>query len=139
MSLTRIYLPLNAVRLRELAESRVVGPPPLAAHGVTDDVRAADPTGDDEEWEYVALGEAARASADGLPAGERRRVVAAADVDESWVAAADGGSVASAVTVSEPVPLQRIASFHVDETDVADDDELLWYDVTELTGLLDLF
>ena len=46
---------------------------------------------------------------------------------------------ASAVTVSEPVPLQRIASFHVDETDVADDDELLWYDVTELTGLLDLF
>ena len=30
MSLTRIYLPLNAARLRELAESRVVGPPPLA-------------------------------------------------------------------------------------------------------------
>ena len=82
MSLTRIYLPLNAVRLRELAESRVVGPPPLAAHGVTDGVRAADPTGDDEEWEYVALGEAARASAAGLPAGERRRVVAAADVDD---------------------------------------------------------
>ena len=128
MSLTRIYLPLNAVRLRELAESREVGPPPLAAHGVTDGIRAADPTGDDEEWEYVAL-----------PAGERRRVVAAADVDESWVAAADDGSVASAITVSESVPLQRIASFHVDESDVADDDELLWYDVTELTGLLDLF
>ena len=119
MSLTRIYLPLNAVRLRELAESRLVGPPPLAAHGVTDGIRAA--------------------SAVGLPAGERRRVVAAADVDEAWVAAADDGSVASAVTVSEPVPLQRIASFHVDESDVADDDELLWYDVTELTGLLDLF
>ena len=139
MSLTRIYLPLNAARLRELAERRVVGPPPLAAHGVTDGVRAADPTGDDEEWEYVALGEAAVASAAGLPAGERRRVVAAADVDESWVAAAGDGSVASAVTVSEPVPLQRIASFHVDETDLAADDELLWYDVTELTGLLDHF
>jgi len=81
-----------------------------------------------------AVGQAA-----GLPAGERRRVVAAADVDESWVAVANGGGVASAITVSEPVPLQRIASFHVDETDVAADDELLWYDVTELTGLLDLF
>ena len=43
MSLTRIYLPLNAARLRELAESRVVGPAPLAAHGVTDGVRAARP------------------------------------------------------------------------------------------------
>ena len=69
MSLTRIYLPLNAVRLRELAESRVVGPSPLAAHGVTDGVRAADPTGDDEECEYVALSEAAQASAAGAAGG----------------------------------------------------------------------
>jgi hypothetical protein len=46
--------------------------------------------------------------------------------------------VASAVTVSQPVPMQRIASFHVDEHDVADEDELLWYDVTELEALLDL-
>jgi hypothetical protein len=138
MSLTRIYLPLNAARLRELAQSRVVGPVPLAAHGVTDGVRSADPTGDEEEWEYVALGEAAEASAAGLPPGERRRVVAAADVEDSWVSAADGGAPASAVTVSQPVPMQRIASFHVDENDVADDDELLWYDVTELPALLDL-
>ena len=64
--------------------------------------------------------------------------MAAADVDDSWVTAADADGVASAVTVSQPVPMQRIASFHVDEKDVADDDELLWYDVTELDGLLDL-
>jgi hypothetical protein len=138
MSLTRIYLPLDAVRLRELAESRVLGPAPLSAHGVTEGVRSADPTGDEEEWEYVALGEAAEASAASLPAGQRRRVVAAADVDDSWVAVADGADAASAVTVLQPVPMQRIASFHIDERDVADDDELLWYDVTELAGLLDL-
>jgi hypothetical protein len=138
MSPTRIYLPLNAARLRDLATTRVLGPAPLAAHGVTSNVRAGDPNGDQEGWEYVALGEAAEASAASLPAGERRRVVAAADVDDSWVTAADADGVASAVTVSQPVPMQRIASFHVDEKDVADDDELLWYDVTELDGLLDL-
>jgi hypothetical protein len=138
MSPTRIYLPLNAARLRDLATTRVLGPAPLAAHGVTSNVRAGDPNGDQEGWEYVALGEAAEASAASLPAGERRRVVAAADVDDSWVSAADADGVASAVTVSQAVPMQRIASFHVDEKDVADDDELLWYDVTELDGLLDL-
>jgi hypothetical protein len=138
MSLTRIYLPLNAARLRELASSRVLGPGPLPAHGVTGSIRAGDPNGDQEGWEYVALGEAAEASAASLPSGERRRVVAAADVDDSWVTAADADGVASAVTVSQPVPMQRIASFHVDEKDVADDDELLWYDVTELEALLDL-
>ena len=138
MSPTRIYLPLSAARLRELATSRVLGPAPLAAHGVTSIVRAGDPNGDQEGWEYLALGEAAEASAASLPSGERRRVVAAADVDDSWVTAADADGVASALTVSQPVPMQRIASFHVDEKDVADDDELLWYDVTELDGLLDL-
>ena len=119
MSPTRIYLPLNAVRLRELAENRVVGPSPLSAPGVTDGVRAADPTGDDEEWEYAALGEAARAVGGRAAAGERRRVVAAADVDGLGVEPLPtAAAMASAVTVSEPVPLQRIASFHVDETDV---------------------
>jgi len=138
MSLTRIYLPLSAARLRELASSRVLGPAPLPAHGVTGSIRAGDPNGEQEGWEYVALGEAAEASAASLPPGERRRVVVAADVDDSWVTAADVDGVASAVTVSQPVPMQRIASFHVDEKDVADDDELLWYDVTELEALLDL-
>ena len=138
MSLTRIYLPLSAARLRELASSRVLGPGPLPAHGVTGSVRAGDPNGEQEGWEYVALGEAAEASAASLPPGERRRVVVAADVDDSWVTAADVDGVASAVTVSQPVPMQRIASFHVDEKDVADDDELLWYDVTELEALLHL-
>jgi hypothetical protein len=138
MSLTRIYLPLNAARLRELASCRVLGPGPLAAHGVTDSIRAGDPNDDQEGWEYLALGEAAEASAVSLTSGERRRVVAAADVDDSWVTAAGADGVASAVTVSQPVPMQRIASFHVDEKDVADDDELLWYDVTELDALLDL-
>jgi hypothetical protein len=138
MSLTRIYLPLNAARLRELASSRALGPGPLPAPGVTGSIRAGDPNGDQEGWEYVALSEAAEASAASLPSGERRRVVAAADVDDSWVSPADADGVASAVTVSQPVPMRRIASFHVDEKDVADDDELLWYDVTELEALLDL-
>ena len=64
--------------------------------------------------------------------------MAAADVSSDSVlpAAADPDTV-SEVTISDPVELRRIASFQVDGDDPADDD-LLWYDVTELPVVLDL-
>jgi hypothetical protein len=41
------------------------------------------------------------------------------------------------VSISDSVALKRIASFHVDG-DVSQDDDLLWYDVTELPVVLAL-
>ncbi len=62
----------------------------------------------------------------------------AADADPAWVQAG-GGDPSSAVGLVAPVPLGRVASFHVDEESSDGDDdaeeeaaELLWYDVTEL-------
>jgi hypothetical protein len=136
MTLTRVYLPLDAEALRALARTRELDGVPLPAHGVTDALRAAQPAGDEDELEYAALW----AAADACTARGARRVVAAADVDPAWLdpAPAGGSGDVSALVVTEPVPLQRIASFHVDETGGSEDDELSWYDATELPVLLDL-
>ena len=63
MSQTRIYLPLDAKGVRRLAADREVRPAPLRAFAVTDRVERALPDGDEEEWEYAALTEAAEAAA----------------------------------------------------------------------------
>jgi hypothetical protein len=45
------------------------------------------------------------------------------------------------VLLTAPLPLARVASFHIDDEAAAgseeEADELLWYDVTELDDLLD--
>jgi hypothetical protein len=113
----------------------------LLAHAVTEAVRAAAPTAGQDEWEYTALNDAAHLSASLLTSGERRRIVAAADVTPDLVGSAPGNStVKSAVSISDSVALKRIASFHVGDgaTDGSEDDELLWYDVTELPVILAL-
>lgn len=144
-ALTRIYLPLNASMLRDLFTHGAVEGAPLPAHAVTDAVRASAPSAGQDEWEYVALNDAARTAGALLRPGERRRIVAAADVSADLLgpAAAADSAVESAVVVTDAVPLRRIASVHVDgdailEDDSAEDDDLLWYDVTELPAVLDL-
>lgn len=140
MTQRRIYLPLNATDLGHLAEARELGAAPLRAFAVTERLERSLPTGDDEEWEYAALCDALDA------AGERRvdpgdkRVVAAADVDDSSVAPCpDGSEVLSAVEVAAPVPLRHIVSFHIDESPGAEDPEdLMWYDATELDEVIRL-
>ena len=139
MTQTRIYLPLTADGVRSLAAAREVGPAPVAGFAVTERVERAQPAGDEEEWEYAALTEAVAAAGEAQGTTVAKRVVAAADVDPGWVSADGYRDGLAAVSVSHPVPLSRVVSFHVDET--AGDqgmDDLLWYDVTELDEVLRL-
>jgi NTE family protein len=138
-TLTRIYLPLNASGLRNLDSHRAVEGAPITAHAVTAAVRASDAAAGQDEWEYSALNDAAQTSAELLTPGESRRIVAAADVSSDWVGSAlpAESAIESAVSISEPVDLKQIASFHVDGNSSQDED-LLWYDVTELTVVLAL-
>jgi len=137
MTLTRVYIPLNASGLRSLDADRAIGGAPFLAHAVTAAVRASAPTAGQDEREYTALSDAVRSSAALLTSAERRRIVAAADVTAELVGSAPVGSIDdSAVSILESIALNRIASFHVDDDDADEDDELLWYDVTELPGIL---
>jgi NTE family protein len=138
-TLTRIYIPLNASGLRNLDIRRAVEGAPLTAHAVTAAVRASAAATGQEEWEYTALNDAAETSAELLTPGESRRIVAAADVSSDCVGSAlpADSAIESAVSISEPVELRQIASFHVDGNSTQDED-LLWYDVTELPVVLAL-
>lgn len=172
----RVYVPLTLSVLASVNERREVGPAPLAAYAVTPALRERRATDDMEELEYEALGRAAHASLRLLAAerprepAESRRVVVAVDVDEDWVTGDPEGEVApdsvGAVRLGRPVPLSKVAAFHVDDTDAtgdvhaacvalasagggdggggearkavdeADDHELLWYATQELAYLL---
>jgi hypothetical protein len=140
---------------------------PLSAHAVTSAIREWHTEGDNEEYEYVALTEAAEASLRLLaadPDAPRRRVVVAADVADPEATEAPRERCRSAVRVTTDVPITAVASVHVDEqsaqkvvaeaiialdaADAGDDDaqfildeaeatELLWYDVTEIADLVE--
>lgn len=146
MTLVRIYIPLNASGLRGLAADRAVTRAPFLAHAVTDAVRVSAPTAGQDEWEYSALSDAALVSAALLTSGEKRRIVAAGDVEPELVGSVAPGELddsgdpidESAVWILDSVALNRIASFHVDDDEASEDDELLWYDVTELPVILSL-
>jgi len=138
MTLTRIYVPLNASGLRRLDTDRALEGAPVLAHAVTEAARASAPAASEDEREYAALKDAARSSAALLTPDESRRIVAAADVAADLVspAAPADAAVESAVLISDSVALNRIASFHVDDADGSEGDELMWYDVTELPVIL---
>ena len=147
MTLTRIYIPLNASGLRSLDADGVIGGAPFLAHTVTDAVRASAPMAGRDEWEYAALNDAAQSSGLRLTSGESRPIVAVADVTPDLVdpAAAGGSTAESAASISDSVALQRIASFHIGDGAAGNDQlgdelggELLWYDVTELPVILAL-
>ena len=146
MTLIRIYIPLNASGLRSLHANGVVTGARFVAHAVTDAVRASAPNAGEDGWEYSALSDAVLRSAGLLTPGEKRRIVAAADVEPELVGPAAPGDFKdagdfmdeSAVVILVSVVLNRIASFHVDADNASEDDELLWYDVTELPVILTL-
>lgn len=115
----RIYIPGTWPMLRKLVKTGRFDPIGGTAFALTPRLREAYVSGDDEELEYAAMGEAARASLrllavefglgeDQVPA---RRVVVAADLDDVTLRPdLDDG----AVRISGAVPMTAIAAVHVD-------------------------
>jgi hypothetical protein len=166
----RIYVPATWPMLKSLVKNGVVAPIGGTAFSLTPRLRESYTAGDEEELEYAALSEAARASLrllsvefglgeDGTPA---RRVVIAADLDDVTLRPdLDDG----AVRIAGPVPLEKVASVHVDTEEAeyavrqasdaidsadmgdldaeflvgeAEDHELAWYDPSEIAFLVEL-
>jgi hypothetical protein len=161
----RVYIPASSSVLALLLERGVLGPAPLTAFAVTPGLREAYVDDDIEELEYAATLDAARASlrlisAD--PASAPRRVVIAAEVDDSTVTVRDDLD-RGVVTVGSEIPLAACAAVHaddaeaeqavasaasqVDAADLGDQDaedavddaegfELSWYATQEIDDLL---
>jgi hypothetical protein len=157
----RVYLPSTVGMLSSVRSAGEVGPAPVTAFAVTPTLREWYAEGDEEELEYAAFSEAARASLrllDVDPTTPRRRVVLSADVPDSAVTPQPDLDRA-VVRLADAVPLSAFAAVHVDgaeaeddvakavavvlEADLGDEDaqfvvdgaeghELEWYDVTEL-------
>lgn len=127
---TRVYLPTTFAALASCVAAGEVGPAPLAAHAVTEDLRVAWPDGSEEEWEYAALGAAAAACTD------TRRVVIAADVRR--VSRAEDTDDPTAVTLEGPIPMGLVAAVQADltEADAAAEEDLCWFAVQEIPDLL---
>jgi hypothetical protein len=162
----RVYIP-STLRLLDVAcHTGEFGPAPLTAYAVTPALREWYTGGDDEELEYAAMAQAARASIGLLaadPGTARRRVVVAAEV--SAVPPADGSVELgdAQLELHVVIPWRTLAAVHVDAAGAApvvgkaadlweaaqngDDDavfaldsceaeDLLWYATQEIPDLL---
>src|SRR6516165_3884466 len=126
----RVFLPSTLPALAEVLRTGQAGPDPgpQPGYAVTAALREAYASGDEEELEYAALTEAARASlrllAAELEADEAaapRRVVLAADIPDDQVKPATTDKEPARVLIGEAVPLARLACAHVDDPDAAAD------------------
>jgi hypothetical protein len=115
----RIYVPATWPMLQRMVKNSRLDPIGGTAFALTPKLRESYTSGDDEELEYAAMLEAARASLrllgvefglgeDGVPA---RRVVVAADLDD---VALRPDLDDAAVRITGPVPMSAIAAVHVD-------------------------
>lgn len=119
MSPHRVYLPTTPLRLRAALGEGALGSGALLARAVTGAARAADPSGDEEQWEFAALGAAAQESLVLLSSADPPlRVVVAADVPElSWRAGSRPDEHdPTAVTVPGPVPVAAWVAVHADDS-----------------------
>lgn len=127
----RAYLPLVLSELREVSVSGRL--PQRQGFAVTDGVRAMEtdePGADEEDFEFEAMCQALDAA---RALGPGRRVVASAEV-----AAAAGTGSDAALDDALTVALSEVVSFHIEESEGSVGsgyDDLLWYDVTELSEL----
>jgi hypothetical protein len=158
----RVYLPFTLPTLAKLLADAQAGAPPLRGFAVTPALREWYSSGDEEELEYVAMTQAARASLRLLgadPGAPRRRVVLAAELPEELVAAVAGFDEPALVEIKVPVGLGDVVSGHIDDpravadvgaaitalaaadhgdedarftVDGAEGHELLWYATQEL-------
>lgn len=170
----RVYLPSTLPGLARVLAAGEIGPAPLTAFTVTPALREWYVSGDLEELEYAALTEAARASLRLLAAdggAPSRRVVLAVEAPEEIVAREPGdglgdvpGQPPAAVRLTAALPVNKIASGHVDDglaeadiiaarealaaADAGDEDarfvvdgaeghELMWYATQELRYLVE--
>jgi hypothetical protein len=134
-SLMRVYIPATWPMLRKLAKLGRLDPVGGTAFALTPRLREAYLSGDEEELEFAAMSEAARASLrllavelaldeKGTPA---RRVVVSADLDDVTLRPdLDDG----AVRLRGPVDLAAIAAVHVDTADAE-------YAVAQAAGAVD--
>ena len=162
----RVYIPSTLRLLSAVCNAGEIGPAPLTAYAVTPALREWYAEGDDEELEYAAMAQAARASV-GLLAADpgiaRRRVVIAAEV--SAVPPADGSVELgdARLELHVVIPWRGVAAVHMDGTNAipvvrkaadlweaaqnGDDDavfaldscegeDLLWYATQEIPDLL---
>ncbi len=115
----RVYVPATWPMLQKMIKNGRLDPIGATAFALTPKLRESYVTGDDEELEYAALNEAARAALrllsvefglgeDGVPA---RRVVVAADLDGVTLRPDLDDA---AVRLPGPVPVSAIAAVHVD-------------------------
>jgi len=162
----RVYIPSTLRLLDAACHAGELGPAPLTAYAVTPALREWYAEGDDEELEYAAMAQAARASVGLLaadPETARRRVVVAAEV--SAVPPADGSVELgdARLELQVVIPWRAVAAVHLDAAGAAavvgkaadlwdaaqngDDDalfaldscegeDLLWYATQEIPDLL---
>lgn len=114
----RVYVPATWPMLARMVKNNRLDPMGGTAFALTPKLRECYTAGDEEELEYAAMAEAARASLrllgvefglgeDSVPA---RRVVVAADVEATLRPDLDDG----AVRITGGVPMESIAAVHVD-------------------------
>ncbi|TWD82197.1 hypothetical protein FB561_3325 [Kribbella amoyensis] len=162
----RVYLPCTLPLLDAACHAGEFGPAPLTAYAVTPALREWYADGDDEELEYAAMAQAARASVGLLaadPDAARRRVVVACEVGAvppadgtvelgdaqlelhvlvPWSAVAsvhlDAGSAAEVVGKAAAVWDAAIAGDEdaVFALDSCEGEDLLWYATQEIPDLL---
>jgi hypothetical protein len=131
----RIYVPATWPMLKALVKNGVLDPIGGTAFALTPRLREGYTSGDEEELEYAAMNEAARASLRLLAVefglGEEstpaRRVVVSADLDDVTLRPDLDDAV---VRLSGPVPFEKVAAVHVDAEDAE-------YAVRQAAGAVD--
>jgi Family of unknown function (DUF6912) len=118
----RVFLPSTLPALAEALRTGQVGSGsgPVPGFAVTPSLREAYASGDEEELEYAALAEAARASLRMLaedPSAPPRRVVLATGIPADQVKLDATDNEPARVLVGAAVPLERLASAHVDDAE----------------------
>jgi uncharacterized protein DUF6912 len=119
----RVYIPSTFPLLDLACHAGEFGPAPLTVYAVTPALREWYTEGDDEELEYAAMAQAARASVGLLaadPDAPRRRVVVACEVSALPPA---NGSVElgdARLELHVVVPWTAVAAVHLDATRAAD-------------------
>jgi uncharacterized protein DUF6912 len=119
----RVYIPSTFPLLDLACHAGEFGPAPLTVYAVTPALREWYTEGDDEELEYAAMAQAARASVGLLaadPDAPRRRVVVACEV--SAIPPANGTMELgdAQLELHVVVPWTAVAAVHLDATRAAD-------------------